>query len=389
MTLWIAAGALMAGTLTALVWPLLGRHRADTEDPELMVYADQLEETERDVERGLLSEQDAGNLRVEIIRRMDRLRAGRETSDAGTDGTTALHVDRALIGVVSAILLVGSFGVYANLGSPDKRDLPLSARSAAPQTDPAAGLAADTPQTSDLNRLADNLADKLAAQPDNLNGWMLLGRTYMTLDRWQDAAGAYAGAHRLSPGGPNVAASYAEALYMANGRSFKDQSKAVLQAALKANPRDAKSLFYWGLAQALDNQHGAALQTWTNLRAISQPNAPWLPVLTRRMQDSARVGGIDIATLKPSLAPIGPTRPASEPERGPSQKDVKAAQQLSPEDRMAFIRSMVDGLAQRLQDNPNDLAGWKRLARAYQVLGESEKARAAKTRIKELEQVAP
>jgi len=56
---------------------------------------------------------------------------------------------------------------------------------------------------------------------------------------------------------------------------------------------------------------------------------------------------------------------------------------------MAFIRSMVDGLAQRLQDNPNDLAGWKRLARAYQVLGESEKARAAKTRIKELEQVAP
>ncbi len=382
MTLWIAAGALMAGTLTALVWPLLSRHRVDTEDPELMVYADQLEETERDVERGLLSEQDAGNLRVEITRRMDRLRVGQETSDTGTDETTALHVDRALIGVVSAILLVGSFGVYANLGSPDKRDLPLSARSAAPRTDPAA----DTAQTSDLNRLADTLADKLAAQPDNLNGWMLLGRTYVTLDRWREAAGVYARAHGLSPGGLNVAASYAEALYMANGRSFKGQSKAVLQAALKADPRDAKSLFYWGLAQALDNQHGAALQTWTNLKAISQPNAPWLPVLTRRMQDTARAGGIDIATLKPKLAPIGP---ASQPERGPSQDDIKAAQQSSPEDRMVFIRSMVDGLAQRLQDNPNDLAGWKRLARAYQILGESEKARAAESRIWELEQAAP
>ena len=83
MTLWIAAGALMAGTLTALVWPLLGRHRADTENPELMVYADQLEETERDVERGLLSEQDAGNLRVEIIRRMiASVRAGRPLTRA-------------------------------------------------------------------------------------------------------------------------------------------------------------------------------------------------------------------------------------------------------------------------------------------------------------------
>ncbi len=385
MTLWLTAGLLMAISLTVLVWPLLGRHRPDTEDPELMVYTDQLEETKRDVERGLLSEQDAGNLRVEITRRIDRLSSVRESYDAGTDETAAMHVDRAVIAVVSAILLVGSFGVYANLGSPDKRDLPLSARSAGPQIEPTA----ETAQTSDLNQLADNLADKLAAQPNNLNGWMLLGRTFMTLDRWKDATGALARAYRLSPDGPDVAASFAEALYMANGRSFKRQSKAVLQAALKANPRDAKSLFYWGLAQALDKEHGAALQTWTNLRAISQSNAPWLSVLTRRMQESARAGGIDIATLKPTLAPMGSARPANQQERGPSHEDVKAAQQLSPEDRMAFIRSMVDGLAQRLQDNPNDLAGWKRLARAYQVLGDSEKARAAETRISELEQAAP
>ena len=69
---------------------------------------------------------------------------------------------------------------------------------------------------------------------------------------------------------------------MANDRSFNPQSKALLQATLKADPRNAKSLFYWGLAQAMDNQHEAALQTWTDLKAISQPDAPWLPTLTRR-----------------------------------------------------------------------------------------------------------
>ena len=63
--------------------------------------------------------------------------------------------------------------------------------------------------------------------------------------------------------------------------------------------------------------------------------------------------------------------------------------ELSSEERIAFIRSMVDGLAQRLRDNPGDLAGWKRLARAYQVLGDTKNAHAAESRIRELEHGAP
>ena len=389
MTLWLASSVLIAGTLTALVWPLMVRHQTNTEDPELLVYADQLEETERDVERGLLSEQDASNLRAEITRRMERFRHGQETHNTGADETVTPRGNRAAVGVVCTILLIGSFGVYANLGSPDKRDLPLSARSAAPQVEPAADRAAKTYQSSDLNRLADKLSETLVVQPHNVSGWMLLGRTYMTLARWQDAAEAYAHAHTLSPGGQNVAASYVEALYMANNRSFNSRSKALLQATLKANPRDAKSLFYWGLAQAMDNQHEAALQIWTDLRAISQPDAPWLPTLTRRMKKSAEAIGIEIETFKPAVAPVGPSPHAHPPETGPTQEDIKAAKQLSSEERIAFIRSMVDGLAQRLRDNPGDLAGWKRLARAYQVLGDTKNAHAAESRIRELEHGAP
>ena len=365
------------------------RNQTNTEDPELMVYADQLEETERDVERGLLSEQDASNLRAEITRRMEHFRHGQETHNMGADEGVALRGNRAAIAVVGAILVVGSFGVYAYLGSPDSRDLPRSARLAAPETEPAADPAAKTSQSSDLNRLADKLAETLVAQPHNVNGWMLLGRTHMTLGRWQDAAEAYGHAHTLSPGGQNVAASYVEALYMANDRSFNPQSKALLQATLKADPRNAKSLFYWGLAQAMDNQHEAALQTWTDLKAISQPDAPWLPTLTRRMTKSARAMGIEIEKFKPAVAPVGPPPPAHPPERGPSQEDIKAAKLLNSEERIAFIRSMVDGLAQRLRDNPGDLAGWKRLERAYQVLGDTKNARAAESRIRELEHGAP
>ena len=54
---------------------------------------------------------------------------------------------------------------------------------------------------------------------------------------------------------------------------------------------------------------------------------------------------------------------------------------MSDEDRAAMIRSMVQRLAARLADNPDDLAGWRRLARAYAVLGEADKERAVRERI--------
>ncbi len=49
-----------------------------------------------------------------------------------------------------------------------------------------------------------------------------------------------------------------------------------------------------------------------------------------------------------------------------------------------MIRTMVNRLADRLQENPDDLEGWKRLARAYEVLGETEKANHAHDRIRAL-----
>ena len=60
-----------------------------------------------------------------------------------------------------------------------------------------------------------------------------------------------------------------------------------------------------------------------------------------------------------------------------SVEDIEAAQALTPEERMAFVESMVDGLAARLEAAPDDLDGWLQLARAYTVLGRNNEALAA------------
>ena len=105
-----------------------------------------------------------------------------------------------------------------------------------------------------------------------------------------------------------------------------------------------------------------------------------MPTLRRRMQQSVKARGIQLTQIKPTLKASNLSKPktdASTPTEkipGPTREDVEAASKMTGEDRMAFIRSMVERLADRLKDEPNDLKGWQRLARAYQVLGEKEKA---------------
>ena len=90
----------------------------------------------------------------------------------------------------------------------------------------------------------------------------------------------------------------------------------------------------------------------------------------------ARLSG-DAAQPATAPAPRAAPTPASPVTRGPSREDVAAAQRMSPQNRMNMIRGMVEGLAQRLAEEPDDTDGWARLARSYRVLGETKKARDA------------
>ena len=97
---------------------------------------------------------------------------------------------------------------------------------------------------------------------------------------------------------------------------------------------------------------------------LAAADAPWRQIVAARLAE--------IAQAEPQA---GPKTPA-----GPTAQDVATAQSMSPEERMAMIRGMVERLAARLQQNPGDKEGWTRLARAYEVLGEADKAQAARAR---------
>jgi cytochrome c-type biogenesis protein CcmH len=377
MSLIIGAALLTGVTLGLLLLPLVRKPRSDADaraEFDLRVYRDQLAEVERDARRGLLGVAEAAAARAEVQRRMLSATAG---TGADQPGRKAPPSRRASAGVLAAIVLgmpLAAILLYAAIGAPRSADRPLAER----RSELAAASIGGEQQSDSLEKVAAQIAKKLESSPDNAEGWFLLGRAYVTLGRYQEAVGALRRARDLAPDRPEVTNAFAEALIAEAGGEVGDEAREALQKALLRDPRNPQARFLLALGRAQQGDLRGAAQGWMDVIAIAPAGATWLPVVRQHLEQAARQAGIDPATLHPS-AEARALVAAS--ESGPAA----VAQGVSPQQRSQMIQGMVDRLAARLRDNPDDLEGWRRLARAYQVLGEADKARDAQARVDALE----
>jgi cytochrome c-type biogenesis protein CcmH len=395
----VIGGAVLAVLLVPLRIPTVAPRRADY---DLRIYRDQLGEVKRDCERGLLSDDQAEAATVEIQRRI--LSAADEADASDPSASHPLSARVVVAAAVTAPLAAVAF--YMSLGQPSQPDLPFADRPQARQMaqnapGPHAGGTAQGMQSGQMDQMVGRLAERLLKNPDDVEGWILLGRSYVNLNRFDDAVNAFRRAYEASGKHPGVAADLGEVLITRAEGLINAEAQQLFTDALAADPRTVKARYYLGAAKAQAGDMEGALAAWVDLVAVSPPTVPWLPAVREQIGVASKQLGFDPATLEPSAAAaaLGPPtgEPASEPASaaapaaGPSRDDVKAAQEMSPEDRAQMIRGMVERLADRLKDNPNDRQGWLRLGRAYQVLGDEEKARDALARAEALGggQVAP
>lgn len=385
--LWIAGGLLAALSMLLLVQPLVRRRPAPPprEGYDAAVLVDQLAEIDRDAAAGLIDAEAAAGARRELKRRLLLAMEGAQAQPAGVPSVAGPR--RLWLAAMLAVVLPVVAGVvYLGLGSPESPDQPLVVR----QT---SGDLADAnrrpPVDPSLVDTVTQLERYLVAHPGEGQGWFLLGRSYLTLERATDAVTALAKAKSLLPDRPDVTAAYGEALVIAADGRVDQTAQAEFEQALAADPRNVQARYYLALGRAQQNDVGGALQAWVDLVALSPADAPWLPLVRQQIVAAAQATGVDPATLRPSAAALALAPPATEAPAvteapaaapGPSAEDMKAAAQMSPEQRQSMIRSMVERLATRLQQNPDDRQGWLRLARAYDVLGETAKAAEARAR---------
>lgn len=372
--LWLVLAVMSAVAVALLLAPLL---RATSDQASrgahgLEVYRDQLREVERDLERGLVSSEEAAGLRLEVERRM---------LGAAEDGAaTRLSVRwrRLSAAGLGLGLPLAAAALYLWLGSPETPSRPFVERAALPEAQP------DTlgPRPGDIEPLAERLKARLEREPGSLADWLLLARSYWELDRFQEAAAAFRRAAELEPGDADILMGLGESLVMVAQGVVTPEAVAAFEKALAERPDHPGARFYLALAQAQAGRTREAFERWLVLAAETPAEAPWRALLLERLGVAADELGVELAEVLPEApSPIAP----AEPVPGPTRAEMEAAAEMSAEEREAMIRGMVARLAERMERTPQDAEGWMRLGRAYRVLGETAEAREAYARAAALE----
>lgn len=334
---WAIAGLLCLATVAALLIRGGNQPARDGERSEaaLAIYKDQLAEIERDLGSGVLTETEADAQRTEVSRRL--IAASKEAPEVVSSRSRFPR-----LAVLAVPLAAGAlYWQMGNLGVPD---VPRAERLAAAETN------------NDWDALVARVEIQLEKNPKDLEGWQLLVSNYLNMGRYADALRAMG--HMMEITGPSadLYANMAEALVFENKGLMSARALALVDEGLKLSPSHPKALYYQALGMTQDGRKLEAKAAFQKLLAMAPPQAPW----RQTVQD-------ELAKLE------GPSSAA--PQISAEQMQQGASMEAG--DRMAMIRTMVDGLDEKLKTNPTDVEGWLRLIRARTVLNEPDKAKVA------------
>jgi cytochrome c-type biogenesis protein CcmH len=328
---WVVAGVLAAVAGGLVLFRAAGAAREEAADPTPTVYRRQLAEIEELAERGLIGEAERQSARAEAGRRLlVAADAKQETWRADPQGGRPVMV--AVLAASAAAL-----ALYVVVGRPGRADEPFAKRLA---TWRAADPASLTPP-----ELAAVLQQLTRQRPADPQAWRYLAIAQGAAQNVPEAVRALRHATRLAPERADLWELLGEALVAEANGDVTAEARDAFREALRRDPTAPAARFHLARAQIAAGDKAGGIAAWRALLAD-------LPASDPRRADL--IAAINEAEGQPAA-----------PKPGVSQG------------QLAMIQGMVEGLAQRLQANPDDPQGWVRLVRAYAVLG--DKARLNKT----------
>jgi cytochrome c-type biogenesis protein CcmH len=162
-----------------------------------------------------------------------------------------------MLGVIAAVAVMAAAGGLYPLWSNWNWHAP-----------PDAGASANGP---DVGAMVQKLEKHLQDQPDDLRGWLMLGRSYLALDRVDDAVLAYEHAHRLDSQNADAAMGLGEAMSLKAGGQITPAASLLFEQALALAPDNPKALLYAGFAAATRGDRALARTRWEALKDMHPP----------------------------------------------------------------------------------------------------------------------
>ena len=254
----IALGIALCVALVFL-WVLLRERKPVTQASQAKanakVYRDQILDLDREHESGHISDQEWQQSRDELSLRL------LEDTSAVDDPAAKAEKPAIWTAVVLAVALpLGSMGLYMWVGQPEALN-PMAAKTP-DQVDP-----------KDLAKMAQTLAEKLQAKPDNLQGWVMLGRTYRTLENFDAALKAYDSALKLSAD-DDLKLERIEIIAMQRQGQFEGEPWNVIREVLQRDPQHFGALLTAGSASYAEGKFADALRYWEQARKPLDANNP-------------------------------------------------------------------------------------------------------------------
>ena len=289
---WISTGLLTLLVLALLCWPLLRRRSGDGASRRAIntaIYRDQLADLERDLASGTLSQAEYAGAREEIERRVLEDVA----ADTAPTDTAPRRLPRTALALADTLPLAAAL-LYVVLGTP-------AALNPAARQGPQASAA-------EIEKMVATLAARLEKDPGNLEGWAMLGRSYLVTGRLAEAAKAFDKAGPAMEASTELMLQVAELSAELNEGRIEGRGRELLQRVLKAEPQNPQALVLAGTDAFFRQQYADAVRHWEAVLAQLPPGSPDAQNLTagiekaRSLQGEAPAGARARAEAKPPAA---------------------------------------------------------------------------------------
>jgi cytochrome c-type biogenesis protein CcmH len=281
-TFWIAATVLIILALAFVLYPVFFHHtgarkQTDMNNQNLLAYRSRMKELDDEYGAGILDDENYRQLKEELAgamlddvpenEPMKRLVKGRRSAMA--------------VGLMSILLIpVATFFLYQQWGAMDRVEQFITMQEMG---------STDASRLEQMTELSIQLRERLEASPDNPEGWAMLGRTYMRLERYDDAAWAFRQlAGSVSDDDRSESVAYglaAQALFFGSEGAMTEEVTAAIDQARKLNPDEVNALGLLGINAFSQQNYREAIEYWERIGTVA-PDHPQIASIREGIREA-------------------------------------------------------------------------------------------------------
>ena len=286
LTFWIIAALMILFAFWFVLPALLNKPGVDEDverrEANILVYQDQNRELDADLKNGLIGQAQHKQEKAELERRLLEDVAAKSAADPSPQrGTNTFAYS------IAAFIPIGAIALYLVVGNPKGATSSANSQTAPASAPAQAGMMSQQQIAANIEKLAD----RLKQNPNDVQGWTMLARSYIMQERFADAASAYEHLTTLNANDADAWADYAEASALANGQNLAGKPTDAINRALKIDPKHQKALDLAGSAAYQAKDYQKAIQYWQKVLTLLPAGSEELQTITAQISKAKELAG--------------------------------------------------------------------------------------------------